>query len=317
MTPLISIGISCFNASDTIEKAVMSALAQNWPNTEIIIVDDCSSDDSPQILEKLDAEHSKVRVYFQSSNGGVAAVRNEIINLAMGEFLVFFDDDDESDPDRIQSQYQRITTYEEEGTDNPVICHTARLQKYADGTERYESTMGMGSGLAPNGEAVALRTLTGKNLSDISGSTATCSQMARLSTYKKLNGFDASFRRSEDTDFNIRAALAGAHFVGLEQPLVIQRMTKTFDKTLDDEEFFMLKLIEKHKDFIEKHTSARFCRDWIITKHRFLKKQYFKFGSRILWLFVKSPIQTFQRIKWAMPNMSANLQFKNFHNDKK
>ena len=44
--PLITVGITCFNAEDTIARAVTSAFKQNWPNLEIVIVDDCSSDSS-------------------------------------------------------------------------------------------------------------------------------------------------------------------------------------------------------------------------------------------------------------------------------
>lgn len=318
MTPLISIGISCYNASDTIDKAIGSALGQVWPNLEIIIVDDNSSDDSQEVLKNFVAVHPDIRVVFQKVNGGVAATRNQIIHEACGEFLVFFDDDDESDPERISKQYKRIISYENDfSIADHVICHTARLQKYSDGTERYEPTMGVNHGIAPNGASVALRTLTGKPAPNTFGSTATCSQMARLSTYKKLKAFDVSFRRSEDTEFNIRAALSEAHFVGLEEPLVIQKMTKAPEKTLSDEEFYNLKLIEKYQAFIGNYTSSQFCHDWLVAKYCFLKKKHLSFGLKVVRLFIMSPVLTLQRIKWALPNVTSNFNFKSFHDDKK
>ena len=47
--PLTTVGITCFNAEGTIERAIGSALAQTWPNLEILIVDDCSTDSSAEI----------------------------------------------------------------------------------------------------------------------------------------------------------------------------------------------------------------------------------------------------------------------------
>lgn len=318
MLPLISIGITCYNASDTIENAVRSALDQTWPNSEIIIVDDNSHDFSQEVLEQLAADHSNIKVLFQQDNCGVATARNLIIDAAVGEFLVFFDDDDESSAHRINEQYQRIISYENDfGIIDPVICHTARVQKYPDGTEHYEPTMGMNQGIVPNGELVALRTLIGRPIPNVLGSTATCSQMARLSVYRNLNAFDVLLRRSEDTDFNIRAALSGAHFVGLSEPLVVQNMTKALEKTLDNERHYSLKLIEKHREFIGKYTSAQFCHNWLLAKHDFLRTEYLKFSLKIIILFVTSPIFTLQRIKWALPSINTNLKLKSFHNDQK
>ena len=59
---LVSILITCFNAKDTIERTVKSALMQDWENIEIIIVDDCSKDGSFELLERL--FRSKFSVFF-------------------------------------------------------------------------------------------------------------------------------------------------------------------------------------------------------------------------------------------------------------
>lgn len=316
MKPLISIGITCFNAADTIQKAVKSALDQTWPNIEVVIVDDKSSDGSFAILKVLSAEHDNVTVIAHPENQGVAGARNSIIDAAKGEFLAFFDDDDESHPDRIKLQYERIISYEDMiERAAPVICHTARKQIYPDGSEHYATTLGTNTGIVPNGEQVALRTLIGKPVPYVFGSTATCSQMARLSTYKQLDGFDTNFRRSEDTDFNVRAALVGSHFAGISEALVTQRMTKAEEKNLDEEEFYHLMLIDKHKGFIEKFGSSKFCRNWLINKHRFLKAKYLGFVSGLILLFITSPISTIQRLKWSIPGLQSNIKANSFHND--
>ena len=128
--PLITIGITCYNAADTIAKAIKSAQAQSWPVKEIIIVDDHSTDATVQILQGL-GQNPQIRIFLSEKNNGVAASRNRIIKESKGDFIVFFDDDDVSAPDRLECQYARITEYERLLSDGrAVICHTARTQRY-------------------------------------------------------------------------------------------------------------------------------------------------------------------------------------------
>lgn len=316
--PLITIGITYYRASDTIEKAVSSALAQTWKNIEIIIVDDCSNDGQEAILKAFQDNHPEITVIHHRFNTGVAASRNEIVNHAKGEFLAFFDDDDKSLPQRLEKQYKRIVMYEKEfAGDCPVICYTARLQEYPNGQERYEPTMGTNKDIAPHGKDVALRILTGRPQPYIFGSIATCSQMARLSTYKDLQGFDKEFRRSEDTEFNVRASIMGAHFVGIDEPLVRQTMTLGSDKKLSSEEHYALKLLEKHESFIKKHAHYEFCYGWLTAKYYLLKKEYKNFVFKMLSLLSRNPILTLQRLLWALPNMGFNFRFMSWHHDKK
>ncbi len=315
--PLITIGMTCFNAVDTIEDAVTSALVQTWENIEILIVDDCSTDDSVSVLKKIEKEHPQLRLICQRENKGVAASRNALIRQAAGAFIAFFDDDDKSAPDRLQKQYDRIVSYERHYAHGaPVICHTARTQRYPDGTARYETTMGTASGIAPGGVAVALRILTGRPVPHVFGSTATCSQMARTETYRDLEGFDEGFRRSEDTDFNVRAAIKGAHFAGIEEPLVIQTMTRASDKTLEEEAVCALRLLEKHEAFIREHTSFSFCYRWLEEKQKFLKGHKGAFLCGMLCLLLRHPVLTVQRLMWAAPNIGFNFKTKQFHDNK-
>ena len=317
-TPLITIGITCYKAHDTIEKAIKSALNQTWENKEIIVVDDGSDDRTVERLQELQEIYKSIQIIYQSENKGVAATRNEIIKQASGDFICFFDDDDESLPERIKTQYQRITEYEKQyAQECAVISYSTRLQKYPDGSTRLENTIGTNEGTAPHGDAVALRILTGKPQPNIFGSMATCSQMARINTYRNLQGFDEDFRRSEDTEFNVRAAISGAHFVGLKEALVMQTMTLASDKTLADECLYTFKLVEKHKNFIDKHYSYPFNTNWLIAKYDFLQKKKGVFAAKMLGLFIRHPFLTLQRLSWAMPNISFNIKFSRLHNEQR
>lgn len=316
--PRITIGITAYNAADTIEKALQSALNQDWPETQIVIVNDNSTDNTASILNEMVASYPNIKIVHNKENMGVAAARNIIIKHAMGDFIAFFDDDDESVAQRLKKQYQRIITYEKKiAADIPVVCHSARSQTFPNGSERYEATMGTAeNALAPNGVEVAQRILTGKPFLGVFGSTATCSQMARTSVYKKLEGFDPAFKRSEDTDFNIRLSLIGGHFVGIEQCLVKQRMTMANDKKLTEEYQYAIMLLEKHRDFINSKSSFSFCREWIEAKYDFLSQRKIRFLVKLVKLFLKNPTETLRRLYWSLPNISFNVIFSRFHDEK-
>lgn len=313
--PLVTIGLTTYNAVDTVKRALASALAQTWRPIEVVAVDDCSNDGTREILDRLATQHPELRVFSNPINGGVAVSRNRILDEARGEFVVFFDDDDESLPERIVDQHARITNYEKAfAAGAPVICHTARTLVYPHGEERVEPTMGQTEGKrAPAGPAVARRILMGMPLEDGYGACPTCSQMARLATYRLVGGFDPSFRRGEDTDFNIRLAEAGGHFVGIAHPLVIQRMTKTSDKSLAEEYRNMRLLMEKHRAIMEREGQYEFCRQWLDAKQAWLERRRMEFARRLLVLGLTRPALTFQRLHLALPNAGLNRSFSRFH----
>lgn len=315
--PLVTVGLTTFNAVGTVQRAVHSAIEQSWRGFELVAVDDCSHDTTLDIVRRLAAAHPEIRVVSNTENRGVAGARNRILAEARGEFVAFFDDDDESLPERIATQVSRIVDYEREFAGGaPVICHTARRVVYPDGTVRVEPTMGARTGRpAPSGPAVAQRILLGTPLEDGYGACPTCSQMARLSTYRALGGFDPTLRRGEDTDFNIRLARAGGHFVGIAQPLVIQTMTKTSEKSLAEECDAWLRLIEKHRDLIEEAGQYSFCRRWIEAKQAFLERRHFAFMRHLASLAVAHPGHTRRRVVMALPSLGLNRRFGRFHEE--
>ncbi|NGP18552.1 glycosyltransferase family 2 protein [Devosia chinhatensis] len=134
MTPLITIGATAYQAENSIERAVSSALRQDWPGIEIVIVDDGSTDGTWNALQRLAASHKEIRAFRQETNQGVGSARSRIVREARGAFICFFDDDDESAPDRVRRQLERILNYEAQSADGaPVICHTARRQVLLQG----------------------------------------------------------------------------------------------------------------------------------------------------------------------------------------
>ena len=306
-SPLVTIGITAFNARDTIASAVETALRQNYRPIEIIAVDDCSTDDTYQILLSLAASASNMRVFRNPSNSGVATSRNRILFEARGIFVAFFDDDDESAPDRVSKQLRRLIDYEHDfAANNPVICHTARLQIFKSGRAVLASTMGELEGVeAPNGLGVASRILIGTPLKGGYGACATCSQMARLSTYRDLGGFDEQFRRSEDTEFNIRLARSGGHFVGIAEPLVRQTMTSTTEKSVEVEHRYQVMMLDKHADFVASYGLVDFCRGWLDGRLAWQNGRRGEAIMRLLALTLRNPAATMRRGVLALKQIEA------------
>ena len=313
MIPLITIGITSYNSENTIVRALNSALNQSWANTEIIINDDASNDSSISILKEYEKKYDNIELILNLSNSGVASSRNKIISKANGKYVAFFDDDDVSNINRLKFQYQRINDYKKKWTINdPIICHTSRLIIFTDGKSAIEETIGCDlNNISPNGNEVASRILLGTPLNDGIGSIATCSQMGLKEDYLSIGGFDESFRRQEDTEFNIRLAFSRCHFIGIKEPLVCQYLTKSEDKNIEIEEESTLNCLKKHKDYIHKNSNYSFVICWIKIKFMFYKKDYFLLTLYLIMLIIKYPIYTMKRLISSFPNLKKNYKYFN------
>ncbi len=100
--PLVSVIIPVFNAEKTIERAVRSVENQTYKNWELILVDDCSSDNSRDILKSL--ENKQIHSIHLNRNSGPANTRNAGIKAAKGDFVAFLDADDFWDAEKLEKQ---------------------------------------------------------------------------------------------------------------------------------------------------------------------------------------------------------------------
>lgn len=91
--PLVSVIIPTFNRRQWIGECLDSVLNQTYPNVEIIVVDDCSTDGTAEWIQA-QPQYSSVRVHAQPKNGGASIARNTGIEISKGEFIAFIDSDD-------------------------------------------------------------------------------------------------------------------------------------------------------------------------------------------------------------------------------
>ena len=99
--PLVSIIIPSYNAEKYLAGAIRSAIEQTWPNKEIIIVDDGSTDDSYAIAKRFEAPNVLV---IQQENRGASAARNRGLRASKGEYVQFLDADDLLSENKIERQ---------------------------------------------------------------------------------------------------------------------------------------------------------------------------------------------------------------------
>jgi len=98
--PTVSILIPCYNCARWVHRAIETALAQTWPDKEVIVLDDGSTDASPDIIRRY---ASQIRIERQK-NGGQNISRNHLTELSRGEWLVYLDADDELALDSIEKK---------------------------------------------------------------------------------------------------------------------------------------------------------------------------------------------------------------------
>lgn len=107
--PLLSVLVPCFNYGQYVGETLRSVLGQDYPNFELIVVDDGSTDDSAQVIQRVLEDQqpsSPVRrvAFVRQANQGVSAALNTALSEARGEFIATFDADDLMPPGRLRLQ---------------------------------------------------------------------------------------------------------------------------------------------------------------------------------------------------------------------
>lgn len=132
-TPLITVIVPVYNIEEYLPRCVRSITAQTYPNLEILLVDDGSTDGTGQLCDRLAQEDSRIRV-FHKANGGSSSARNLALETARGKYVGFVDSDDYIDSDMYEKLYQGIARYDvlvaqigrdeidAEGNRQPNIC---------------------------------------------------------------------------------------------------------------------------------------------------------------------------------------------------
>ena len=104
MRPLVSIITPSYNSEDFIKETIESVLNQTYDNWEMLIIDDCSTDKSPQLIKEYVKVDSRIKYLKNNQNNGPAITRNIGLSKAKGKYISFLDSDDFLDKFKLEIQ---------------------------------------------------------------------------------------------------------------------------------------------------------------------------------------------------------------------
>jgi glycosyltransferase involved in cell wall biosynthesis len=209
--PLVSVVVPVYNTERYISDTIESILKQTFTDFELIIIDDGSKDSSPEILQKLAAKDSRIRLTLRE-NRGIVRTRNDLLEQCRGKYMAVNDSDDLSMPDRLAKQVAYLESHPDcvllgsrvmlmDPFSSPVCVSGHKL----DHAEIEEQLLGNGGGWALVQSAI----------------------MARVDVARKIGGYRGEEHNlAEDHDLFVRMAEVG-RVANLEEPLVWYRRHHT------------------------------------------------------------------------------------------
>lgn len=199
--PTVAVVIPAFNCANLLRHAVKSALTQSWPPDEVVVVDDGSTDGSPEVAESFGGE---VRVLRQP-NGGVAKARNAGVAATDSELIAFLDGDDAFVETRLEKLVGLLDT-------SKAAFAWSDAWRW-DGTTTAERLVPT---IKQKGVSLGLDAFLDDNV-------FSPHMVIRSAVFRAVGGFDESLRISEDYDFYFRVLLAGHRYAFSEEPLYLYR----------------------------------------------------------------------------------------------
>ena len=208
-TPTVSVVLPVYNGAQYLAEAISSILAQTFENFELIMIDDGSTDMSPQILTEYARHDSRIRVIVRE-NRGLATTLNESIDVARGKWIARMDQDDIALPHRFERQLQWL---ERTGSD---LCGSW-VQRFGSSDKRILR-------LRQTDEAVRMEML-------FASPFAHPAVMMRTASAKLLR-YDKAYEKAEDYDLWTRAAQAGWKMTNVPEVLLLYRIHSAQISTL-------------------------------------------------------------------------------------
>jgi len=202
--PLISVIIPVYNGEKTIQATIQSVQQQTYPNLEIIVINDGSTDCTITVIEALADTHIRL---FSQSNSGQAMSRNYGATMANGEYLSFLDADDLWTPEKLIDQYQAL-----QSVPQAMVAYS-----WTDHIDEQGNFLRHGPQLSFTGNV--LRQLI---YSDFIGSGSNI--LVQRSAFLNIGGFEASLPPAEDWDCWLRLA-KHYPFAVVPKPQILYRVS--------------------------------------------------------------------------------------------
>lgn len=241
MKPLVSVCIPAYNNAGYIKDTIESILNQTYQNLEVIVVDDCSSDNTAEVVASISDE--RLKLYRNEKNLGMVGNWNRCLSLATGDFVKLICADDMIDRNAIELeaaamiQHPSVNLVE---SDTRLVDVTG---KKTGAFKRYHK-----SGVV-DGKKVAHKALMIQNYFG-----APVNNLIRRSILEKIGGFDNAFTYILDFDMWVRFASAGDIFI-------IHQLLNSFRVRSDSNTGVLIGekrelYVDEHRRLLEKHADV-------------------------------------------------------------
>ncbi|MCI9068455.1 MAG: glycosyltransferase [Lachnospiraceae bacterium] len=238
MKPLVSVCIPAYNSAVYIKKTMESVLSQEYENIELVVVDDCSRDNTLEVVRSV--KDPRVRIVKNEKNLGMTGNWNKCLAEAKGDYIKLICADDILYRDSIKKELRALLKHPEVTL---VMSDTALIDENGERTgcfKRYPR-----SGLL-DGKKVAKRALIFKSFFG-----APCNTLFPRSSWERAGGFDPGFPYILDFDMWLRMACLGKIYVIHEElnGFRVRNDSNTGNLINDDRKTYNL----EHKKLLKKH----------------------------------------------------------------
>jgi len=235
-TSRVSAIITTWNRSPLLKKAIASVLAQTFTDFELLVLDNGSTDDTPEIVKGF--ADSRLR-YIKHQPLGISAARNLGVREAKGEFVGFLDDDDEWLPEKLARQ---VALMDERGVSVGMVY--GGFYRIRNTGEIYVEFKPRLRGFALTGYLCGRDPLTG----------SASNPLIRKSVLEKLGGYDERVKTSEDWEFYLRLMREfEVDFVPLPVVNIREHTGARLGDRLKDAAETELTVCEKFEDFFKQN----------------------------------------------------------------
>lgn len=247
-TPLVSVVMPTFNRAVLLRRSILSVLAQTHRSLELIVVDDASTDATPNVVKEF--SDPRLRYVRRRENGRAAAARNDGIALARGALIAFQDDDDIWLPHKLERQVAALLTAPPEV--GLLLCSYIRL--YPDRI-RF---------IGRHYHFSRLNYANGNPMQTDYGLIATPAWLVRRECLEKAGSFDVRMKSWDDWELGLRLWKV-CKFHHLDEPLFIQDHVVGSGMMKNERAFCsdMRVILEKHGDMWE-HRSVLQSRHYYV-----------------------------------------------------
>jgi len=253
--PKVSVITITYNRAKYLPEAIESVLAQTFTDWELLIIDDCSTDNTREVAEKYTAKDSRIKYFRNDVNLKISKSRNKGLELAQGKYIAMLDSDDIwCDIEKLDRQYNFLENKPEYaliGGGVIVINETGKeIKRYLD----------------PNGNKDLKKMILAKN--PFAHSSVMYSRRIALD----LDGYDVGLPSAEDYDLWLR--MGKKHKVANLRDYVLKyrvhggNISVTDRATIIERNLFV---VERYKDYYPNHWKAVIRRTTRLWAYKLLK----------------------------------------------